>query len=205
MRILKHPIHHKSPSGRSCRGHVNELMFDRLRAPNRSRFHKKTLNLIQPSSCHSTGVGKTSLVAKYMANVYSKEIGPTIGASFFTCKINLNDTKVKMQLWDTAGQERFKAMAPMYYRNANAALLVFDVTNHTSFEEVKSWILELQRNVQEPMFLLLVGNKIDLEEQRAVSREEAVIYSQSIGAKFIESSVFFDQVGPARRRPSVSI
>lgn len=110
-----------------------------------------------------------------------------------------------MQLWDTAGQERFKAMAPMYYRNANAALLVFDVTNHTSFEEVKSWILELQRNVQEPMFLLLVGNKIDLEKQRAVSREEAVIYSQSIGAKFIESSVFFDQVGPARRRPSVSI
>jgi Ras-related protein Rab-21 len=99
-----------------------------------------------------------------------------------------------MQLWDTAGQERFKAMAPMYYRNANAALLVFDVTNHTSFEEVKSWILELQRNVQEPMFLLLVGNKIDLVEQRAVSREEAFIYAQSIGAKFLETSVVCDQV-----------
>jgi Ras-related protein Rab-21 len=139
-------------------------------------------------------VGKTSLVAKYIANIYSKEIGPTIGASFFTCKINLNDTKVKMQLWDTAGQERFKAMAPMYYRNANAALLVFDVTNHNSFEEVKSWILELQRNVQEPMFLLLVGNKIDLDVQRAVSREEAFMYAQSIGAKFLESSVVLDQV-----------
>lgn len=108
-----------------------------------------------------------------------------------------------MQLWDTAGQERFKAMAPMYYRNANAALLVFDVTNHFSFEEVKSWILELQKNVQEPMFLLLVGNKIDLEEQRAVSREEAFIYSQSIGAKFIETSVVRDQVGPRERQPSV--
>lgn len=142
----------------------------------------------------SAGVGKTSIVAKYIANIYSKEIGPTIGASFFTCKINLNNTKVKMQLWDTAGQERFKAMAPLYYRNANAALLVFDVTNHSSFEEVKSWIHELQKNVQEPMFLLLVGNKIDLDEQRAVSREEAFFYSQSIGAKFIETSVVRDQV-----------
>lgn len=141
-----------------------------------------------------TGVGKTSLVAKYISNIYSKEIAPTIGASFFTCKINLNETKVKMQIWDTAGQERFKAMAPLYYRNANAALLIFDLTNHSSFEEVKTWILELQKNVQEPMFLLLVGNKADLDERRAVSREEAFIYAHSIGAKFLETSVLLDQV-----------
>ncbi|XP_070499874.1 uncharacterized protein RabX1 [Chironomus tepperi] len=141
----------------------------------------------------SQGVGKTSLVAKYISDIYSKEIGPTIGASFFTCKINLNNVKVKMQLWDTAGQERFKAMAPMYYRNANAALLVFDVTNYTTFAEVKSWILELRKNVQEPMFLLLVGNKIDLEEERKVSREEALVYAQSIGAQFLETSVVQNQ------------
>lgn len=85
-------------------------------------------------------------------------------------------------------------MAPMYYRNANAALLVFDVTSHNSFEEVKSWVLELQKNVQEPMFLLLVGNKIDLEQKRAVSREEAIVYAQSIGAQFLETSVVQDQV-----------
>ena len=82
----------------------------------------------------------------------------------------------------------------MYYRNANAALLVFDVTNYTTFSEVKSWILELQKNVQEPMFLLLVGNKIDLEQERAVSREEAIIYAQSIGAQFLETSVIKEQV-----------
>jgi Ras-related protein Rab-21 len=90
-------------------------------------------------------------------------------------------------------------MAPMYYRNANAALLVFDVTNHTSFEEVKSWVLELQKNVQESMFLLLVGNKVDLEEQRTVSHEEAVIYAQSIGASYIETSVVKDQVSISRQ------
>lgn len=89
-------------------------------------------------------------------------------------------------------------MAPMYYRNANAALLVFDVTNHQSFEEVKFWVLELQKNVQEPMFLLLVGNKIDLEEQRVVSMEEAIMYAQSIGAKYLETSVMHDQVGVSR-------
>lgn len=82
----------------------------------------------------------------------------------------------------------------MYYRNANAALLVFDVTSYLSFNEVKSWIHELQKNVQEPIFLLLVGNKIDLDAERAVSREEAFIYSQSIGAKFLETSVVRDQV-----------
>lgn len=86
-------------------------------------------------------------------------------------------------------------MAPMYYRNANAALLVFDITYYNSFLEVKTWIQELQRNVQEPMFLLVVGNKIDLEERRAVSREEAIVYAQSIGAKYLESSVVKDQVG----------
>lgn len=85
-------------------------------------------------------------------------------------------------------------MAPMYYRNANAALLVFDTSNHRSFEEVKSWVLELQKNVIEPMYLLLVGNKIDLEEQRMVSHEEAIIYAQSIGANYIETSVVRDQV-----------
>jgi Ras-related protein Rab-21 len=90
--------------------------------------------------------------------------------------------------------QRFKAMAPLYYRNANAALLVFDVTNHRSFEEVKSWVLELQKNVQEPMYLLLVGNKIDLVEQRTVSHEEAMVYAQSIGAQFVETSVVKDQV-----------
>uniref|UniRef100_A0A182JXR6 Rab-GAP TBC domain-containing protein n=1 Tax=Anopheles christyi TaxID=43041 RepID=A0A182JXR6_9DIPT len=128
----------------------------------------------------SQGVGKTSLVVRYVSNVYTKEISPTIGASFFTCKVNLEDFKVKMQVWDTAGQERFKAMAPLYYRNANAALLVFDLTQYNSFNEIKGWVQELQRNVQEPMVLSLVGNKLDLEAKRAVSREEAMLYANSI-------------------------
>lgn len=75
----------------------------------------------------------------------------------------------KFQIWDTAGQERFKAMAPMFYRNANAALLIFDITSSSSFESMKGWVQELKRNVDEPMVLCVVGNKIDLADNRKVS------------------------------------
>lgn len=75
------------------------------------------------------------------------EIAPTIGASFSTFKIKLTDGKVKMQIWDTAGQEKFRAMTPMYYRNANAALLVFDITSYKSFVEVKGWVQELHKYI----------------------------------------------------------
>lgn len=75
------------------------------------------------------------------------EIAPTIGASFSTFKIKLEEGKVKMQIWDTAGQEKFRAMTPMYYRNANAALLVFDITNYKSFLEVKGWVQELHKYI----------------------------------------------------------
>ncbi|XP_026742377.1 ras-related protein RHN1-like [Trichoplusia ni] len=94
------------------------------------------------------GVGKTSLVVRYIGKMFSKHISPTIGASFFTCNINLENARVKYsspQVWDTAGQERFRSMAPMYYRNANAALLVFDITSVNSFQAIKGWVKELQR------------------------------------------------------------
>ncbi|XP_075219839.1 RAS oncogene family member RabX1 [Lycorma delicatula] len=141
----------------------------------------------------SQGVGKTSMVVRYIGKMFSHHISPTIGASFFTCKINLEDTRVKLQVWDTAGQERFRSMAPMYYRNANAALLVFDITQYFTFNSIKSWVKELQRNVEEPLILCVVGNKTDLEAQRKVSKEEAMDYANSIGGTYFESSALHDQ------------
>ncbi|CAG2055228.1 unnamed protein product [Timema podura] len=132
------------------------------------------------------GVGKTSMVVRYIGKMFSHHISPTIGASFFTCKINIEDSRVKLQVWDTAGQERFRSMAPMYYRNANAALLVFDITQYDSLTSVKSW-------VKEPMVLCLVGNKCDLEVERQVSKDEALQYACSIGATYFESSALHDQ------------
>lgn len=141
----------------------------------------------------SQGVGKTSMVVRYIGKMFSHHISPTIGASFFTCKLNIEDTKVKLQVWDTAGQERFRSMAPMYYRNANAAILVFDITQYFTFTSIKSWVKEIQRNVEEPIVLCIVGNKTDLEPQRKVPKEEAQVYAESIGATYFEASALHDQ------------
>ncbi|SPP74786.1 ras-related protein Rab-21 isoform X2 [Drosophila guanche] len=81
----------------------------------------------------------------------------------------------------------------MYYRNANAAILVFDLTQYKTFTEIKSWIQELHRNVQDPMILTLVGNKMDMQAQRAVSRDEAFLFATSIGANYFETSTETDQ------------
>ncbi|CAG4963663.1 unnamed protein product [Colias eurytheme] len=140
-----------------------------------------------------TSVGKTSLVVRYIGKMFSKHISPTIGASFFTCNINVDDARVKLQVWDTAGQERFRSMAPMYYRNANAALLVYDITSAGSFAAIKGWVKELQSNVPEAMVLALVGNKCDLDACRAVSRGEATAYAADIGAQYCETSALHDQ------------
>ncbi|KAJ4432321.1 hypothetical protein ANN_20940 [Periplaneta americana] len=145
------------------------------------------------ASLHLLGVGKTSMVVRYIGKMFSHHISPTIGASFFTCKLNVEDTRVKLQVWDTAGQERFRSMAPMYYRNANAALLVFDITQYDTFQAVKGWVKELQRNVLEAMVLSVVGNKTDLESQRQVTRDEALQYTSSIGGSYFESSALHDE------------
>ncbi|XP_076257823.1 RAS oncogene family member RabX1 [Rhynchophorus ferrugineus] len=139
------------------------------------------------------GVGKTTTVTRYIQKTFIQTKTPTIGASFFSCKVEISDVCVKLQIWDTAGQERFKAMAPMFYRNANAALLLFDITNYDSFESMKGWVQELRRNVFETMLLCVVGNKIDLHDMRKVSKDEALQYANSIGATYHEVSAKTDQ------------
>ncbi|TFY74506.1 hypothetical protein EWM64_g9505, partial [Hericium alpestre] len=89
----------------------------------------------------NTGVGKTSLLQRYTQNKFDpKNTTSTTGAFFVTKKISVNGLKVRLQLWDTAGQERFRSMAPMYYRGANAALLLYDITSAVSFEDVRGWL-----------------------------------------------------------------
>ncbi|EFA06553.2 uncharacterized protein LOC661602 [Tribolium castaneum] len=139
------------------------------------------------------GVGKTSTVIRYVENSFSQHITPTVGASFFSCKLLIDDITVKLQIWDTAGQERFKAMAPMFYRNANAALIVFDITLRQSFESMQGWVFELKQNVDNPMVLCVVGNKSDLAKNRQVNRDEAIQYAKSIGATYHECSAMHDQ------------
>ncbi|MDP2438646.1 MAG: Rab family GTPase [archaeon] len=112
----------------------------------------------------------------------------TIGAAFLTQTVCLQDTTVKFEIWDTAGQERYHSLAPMYYRGAQAAIVVYDITSAESFERAKSWIKELQRQGNPNIVIALAGNKVDLEERRKVTSEETQAYADENGILFMETS-----------------
>ncbi|GAQ04390.1 vacuolar protein sorting-associated protein 21 [Aspergillus lentulus] len=107
-------------------------------------------------------VGKSSLVLRFVNNDFQENKEPTIGAAFLTQKCSLPTRTIKFEIWDTAGQERFASLAPMYYRNAQAALVVYDVTKPSSLTKAKHWVAELQRQASPGIVIALVGNKLDL-------------------------------------------
>jgi len=113
----------------------------------------------------------------------------TIGAAFLTQTVLLEDqTSIKFEIWDTAGQERYKSLAPMYYRNANCAVVVYDITQPTSFEKAKTWIRELQRQADPSIIIAICGNKSDLAPRRQVTEEEAKKYAEEEGLMWSETS-----------------
>ncbi|GMH23804.1 hypothetical protein Nepgr_025647 [Nepenthes gracilis] len=133
------------------------------------------------------GTGKTSLVLRFVKGLFSDYQEPTIGAAFFTQVLSLNEATVKFDIWDTAGQERYHSLAPMYYRGAAAAVVVYDITSMESFEKAKKWVEELQRQGNPDMFMMLVGNKADLDTKRKVENEVGENYAKENGLHFFES------------------
>ncbi|XP_037726936.1 ras-related protein Rab-21 isoform X2 [Drosophila subpulchrella] len=134
-------------------------------------------------------VGKTSLVLRYMEDRFNAHHLSTLQASFVTRKVSLEDgRKAQLNIWDTAGQERFHALGPIYYRGSDGALLVYDITDQDSFQKVKSWVRELRQMRGTKIALIIVGNKTDLSEQRAVAHEEALQYARTVGAQYVETS-----------------
>ncbi|KAJ3758229.1 P-loop containing nucleoside triphosphate hydrolase protein [Lentinula raphanica] len=122
----------------------------------------------------NSGVGKTSLLHRYTQNKFDpKNTTSTSGAFFVTKKVNVQGLKVRLQLWDTAGQERFRSMAPMYYRGANAALVLYDITNASTFEDVRGWLEELKKNCPPELIIYIVGSKADLHGYRQVTPDFA--------------------------------
>uniref|UniRef100_A0AAZ1X098 Ras-related protein Rab-21 n=1 Tax=Oreochromis aureus TaxID=47969 RepID=A0AAZ1X098_OREAU len=109
-------------------------------------------------------------------------------ASFLTKKLNITGKRVNLAIWDTAGQERFHALGPIYYRDSNGAILVYDITDEDSFQKVKNWVKELRKMLGNEICLCIVGNKIDLDKDRHVSVEEAESYAESVGAKHYHTS-----------------
>lgn len=135
-----------------------------------------------------SGVGKTSIVAHYVSGSAPDNVNPTIGAAFVTKDVTIENQKLELLIWDTAGQEVYRGLAPMYYRSALIAIIVFDVTKSESFDSVSYWIRELKANVEESIVILVCGNKIDLEDQRVIEFQSASSVAQENGALYAETS-----------------
>ena len=123
-------------------------------------------------------VGKTCLLSRYLKNTLPKTQGPTIGVEFATKNVSMKDgSTVKAQLWDTAGQEKYRAITVAHYRKALGCLIVYDVTNRKTFNNVKYWLQSLLDSAEQDICIMLVGNKVDLVEDdqklRQVTQQEA--------------------------------
>lgn len=133
-----------------------------------------------------SAVGKSSLVLRFVKGQFLEYQESTIGAAYLTQTVTLPDCVVKFELWDTAGQERYHSLAPMYYRGAPAAIVVYDVNQRDSFARAKDWVKELQKQGSVGV-IALAGNKVDLPG-RAVPTEEGRSYAEDTGCIFMETS-----------------
>lgn len=135
-----------------------------------------------------SAVGKSSLVLRFVKREFHEFQESTIGAAFLTQTVTIDDTTVKFEIWDTAGQERYHSLAPMYYRGAQAALIVYDITSKDSFVKAQNWVRELQRQANSTIVIALVGNKLDLASKRAVDHNESKSYADENNLLFMETS-----------------
>ena len=137
-----------------------------------------------------SSVGKTSLINQYIKNVYNDNGISTVGCDKFTKKLNLDDSKkIELVIWDTAGQERFRALNSIFLKGANIVLMVYDITNRHSFEEIKNyWYQTIIEKVNGKFILGLAGNKSDLYESSQVPIEEGKDYAKKINAIFSETT-----------------
>ena len=136
----------------------------------------------------NSDVGKSSLLLRYVDGTWSDSFVPTIGVDFKIKTMEINSKKVKMQIWDTAGQERFRNVISSYFRGGHGILLIYDVTDRDSFKNLGNWLIEIEKNANEGVLKILIGNKCDLEESRVITTKEGTDFANSYGMKFFETS-----------------
>ena len=137
-----------------------------------------------------SGVGKTSIISQFIQKIFQDDIQPSMGGTFTSKSLLFDDGKVlRFDIWDTAGQEKYRALTQMFYKDANAAILVFDITRKDSFEELtKYWIEKIKENSSSDIILFLAANKSDLVEKEDVNEEEARKFAKEINADFCSIS-----------------
>jgi small GTP-binding protein len=135
-----------------------------------------------------TSVGKTNILSKYLSNEFDPDSKATVGVEFGTRDFQIENNKVKVQIWDTAGQERYRSITNAYYKGAKGSLLVYDITNPKTFENLDKWLSDLKANAEEKISVVLIGNKSDLEEERQISIEQGKEKAAFFKLAFMETS-----------------
>ena len=135
-----------------------------------------------------SGVGKSCLLLRFADRKYTESYISTIGVDFKIRTIELEGKTIKLQIWDTAGQERFRTITSSYYRGAHGIIIVYDVTDHESFTNVKTWLSEIERYASDTVNKLLVGNKCDLTNKKVVDYEVAKDFADKVDMPFLETS-----------------
>ena len=135
-----------------------------------------------------SGVGKTNILSRYLTDKFSSTTQPTVGVEFGSKIVKKGEKLIKLQIWDTAGQERYKSITSAYYKGAKGAFVVYDISRKGTFDNVDKWINELKNNGSEDVFILLVGNKSDLNDQREISEEEVKKKAEVYNIAFCETS-----------------
>ncbi|CCW72281.1 unnamed protein product [Phytomonas sp. Hart1] len=135
-----------------------------------------------------SGVGKSCLLFRFADDSYTESYISTIGVDFKIRTLMLDEKVVKLQIWDTAGQERFRTITSSYYRGAHGIIIVYDTTDMESFNNVRTWLHEINMYANENVNKLLVGNKCDLMAKRVVDTDMAEGFAKDVGIPFLETS-----------------
>jgi small GTP-binding protein len=136
----------------------------------------------------STSVGKSSIIERLIGDTFPDDLQSTVGVEFRSFVCQLDDHAIRLQIWDTAGQERFRSVSTAYFRDAVGAVLVYDITKEESFEDLSTWMTDLQQLCHPNAFILLVGNKCDLDLERKVGTQQGKDFADQYQLEYIETS-----------------
>ncbi|KAJ3615617.1 hypothetical protein Zmor_016279 [Zophobas morio] len=135
-----------------------------------------------------SGVGKTCVLFRFSDDAFNDTFISTIGIDFKIKTIEIDGKTIKLQIWDTAGQERFRTITMAYYRGAMGIMLVYDITNRKSFENIQQWMKNIEQNASNDVEKIILGNKCDMDSNREVSKEEGKDLARKYGLQFYETS-----------------
>ncbi|XP_014482090.1 PREDICTED: ras-related protein Rab-37-like isoform X1 [Dinoponera quadriceps] len=163
--------------------------FDNVRSALK-RDHEKEDNFTHKTILlGDSGVGKTSLLVQFDTGRFQPgNFAATVGIGFTNKVVTVDETPIKLQIWDTAGQERFRSVTHAYYRDAHALLLLYDVTNKTSYDNIRAWLSEIREHANEDVVIMLLGNKSDCGTERIVKREDGERLAKEYKVPFMETS-----------------